>query len=82
MVDYINEDSVNYKTTQSKSMYAQGIFGMVYGSRGDSFCLRGLKEILTLCIADEKICKMVYETDPPTYQMSRYSDWWREYIEL
>jgi len=67
LVDYISEDSVSYRTTHSKSSYASSLYGMIYRERGEAFCLRGIKEMLTMCLADSEICKAVYEMEGPTY---------------
>ncbi len=36
---------------------------------------------MTLCIKDQAIAEYLYNTQPYSFQTTRYSDWFKEYIE-
>lgn len=46
----------------------------------DTFCIKSLKDLLSLADKDDMIAKYIWDAQPPTYMYSRYSDWFREYI--
>lgn len=47
----------------------------------DTFAINCLKEMLSLMAKDEDVARYVYSASPPTYQVARYSDWIRPYLE-
>lgn len=48
----------------------------------DSFAINCLKEMLSLMAKEEHIARYIYYSAPHTYQVARYSDWIRLYIEF
>jgi len=47
----------------------------------DTFCIKALKDLISLCIKDIEIARYIYKQAPHSYQYARYSDWFRGYIE-
>jgi len=50
--------------------------------RMDTFCIKALKDLISLSLKDVEIARYVYRQAPPSYQYARYSDWFKGYIEL
>lgn len=48
----------------------------------DTFCIKALKDLISLCLKDIDIARYIYRQAPPSYQYARYSDWFKSYIEL
>jgi len=47
----------------------------------DTLAVNCLREMLSMMAKDEDIARFVFKSAPPTYQMARYSDWIRPYLE-
>jgi hypothetical protein len=48
--------------------------------RQDSFCIKAIKDIMSLCVKDKAIANYMYRMAPHTYQYCRYTDWFANYI--
>ena len=49
--------------------------------RLDDFCIKVVKELMSLSIKSPVIAKYIYNLPPNCYQYSRYCDWFKEYID-
>lgn len=83
LVERINDEAYTYNTSLMTTSMDDGLFTQLIKCRGrmDTFCVRAIKDLLSLCKKDETICRYVYTAAPPTYQYARYSDWFRSYLE-
>lgn len=83
LVSSINEEANNYITPLSPSFCDEALLAQLLRCRGkmDSSCIKSLKDLLSLCAKDDDVAKFIYNTAPPTYQYSRFSDWFRGYLE-
>jgi len=84
-VDRIGDDAYNYITTWGKSSQStnNALFDalLVVQGRRDEFCVKALKNLLSLASKDREIARFLYNTPPNTYQHARYSDWFRAYLD-
>jgi hypothetical protein len=83
LVDRINEEANTYMTPLSSGANDDSLFSQLLKCKGkqDTSCILCLKEMLSLMSKDDDICRFVYTTTPPTYQYSRFTDWFRIYLE-
>jgi hypothetical protein len=83
MVDRINDESYTYVSPISIGSQEEPLFTQLLKCKGklDTFAINCLQEMLSLMAKDEDIARFVYNSVPPTYQYSRYSDWIRPYLE-
>jgi hypothetical protein len=82
----VNDQSVNYITTLASSIGAGNMICVLerlltQKGRSDEFCLKAIKDLLSLCIKDQAIADYIHKQSPPTYQLSRYTDWFQQYIQ-
>jgi hypothetical protein len=49
--------------------------------RLDDFCIRGVRDMMQLSLADIEIAKYIYSMPSHSYQYARYVDWFREYLD-
>lgn len=47
----------------------------------DDFCIKAVKELMSLCIKSAVIAKYIYNLPPNNFQWARYCDWFKEYID-
>lgn len=59
------------------------MFDQLLRCRGglDTFCMKSLKDLLSLADKDDVIARYIWSAHPPTYMYARYSDWFREYVD-
>lgn len=82
-VDRINEEAFTYVSPITNAPSEDSLFSQLLKCKGklDTFAINCLQEMLSLMAKDDDIARFVYKTAPPTYQISRYSDWIRTYLE-
>lgn len=83
LVDRISEDCSSYISTLGGSYADDCLLANLLRSKGrlETFAVNCLKELLNLMSKDSMIARHVYYSAPNTYQVSRYSDWIRHYLE-
>lgn len=47
----------------------------------DDFCIKAIKDLISLCVKDVKIARFIYRLPPNSYQNARYCDWFTGYID-
>jgi len=47
----------------------------------DTFCIKALKDLLSLADKDDTIARYIWDGLPACYIYARYSDWFKEYID-
>lgn len=86
LVERINDEAYTYVssllTTSSQKTEDALFTSLLKGrQRSDLFTCKALKDLLSLCAKDTAIARFVYGTAPFTYQFSRYSDWFSQFIK-
>ena len=81
LIERINDDYHTYGNSLMTSQMDEALFSQLYKCRGknDNFCVKALKDLLSLCDKDDKIARYVYDCSPPSAQYARYADWFRDY---
>lgn len=46
----------------------------------DTFCLKGLKDLIKLCVKDDEIARYIFDCPAQTLQWNRFIDWFHNYI--
>jgi transposase len=61
----------------------ESLFAQLLKCKGklDTFAINCLQEMLSLMAKDDVIARFVFHAAPHCYQISRYSDWIRPYLE-
>ncbi len=79
--DRINEDTYTY-VTFCNGLHQDSLLKQLVNCRGklENFAINCLKDLLSLMAKDEDIARFVYNSQGPTYQFARYSDWFRGYL--
>lgn len=80
----INEESNTYSTTLGNiGGNNRAMFDQLLRCRGmlDTFCIKALKDLLSLADKDDTIARYIWNGLPACYIYARYSDWFKEYIE-
>ncbi len=49
--------------------------------KADNLTINCLKDMLSLMAKDEQIARYIYHSAPHTYQVARFTDWIRPYLE-
>jgi hypothetical protein len=85
-VQRINDYAYSYQTTIPDSFNNSGLTCLLerllqQRGRSDEFCLKAVKDLMSLCLKDDMICKYIYNLPPPSYQYQRYVDWFGVYID-
>ena len=83
LIDRINDEAHLYVSPLVTGPVDDALLSQLLKCKGkiDSFAVNCLKEMLSLMAKDDDIARFVYRSAPPTYQMARYSDWIRPYLE-
>lgn len=84
-VHRINDYAYSYQSTIPDSFNNSGLICLLerllqQRGRSDEFCLKAVKDLMSLCLKDEVINKYIYDLPPPSFQYQRYVDWFGEYI--
>lgn len=82
-MDRINEDAYAYISPLLNGPTEDSLLSQLLKCKGkmDTLAINCLKEMLSLMAKDDDIARFVYFSAPPTYQMARYSDWIKSYLE-
>ena len=83
LVERINDEAYIYVSTLMSTSTEESLMTLLLKQRGrmDTFCIKALKDLISLCLKDIDIARYIYRQAPPSYQYARYSDWFRSYIE-
>ena len=83
LVERINDEAYVYVSTLMSTSTEESLMTLLLKQRGrmDTFCVKALKDLIQLCLKDIEIARYIYRQAPPSYQYSRYSDWFKSYIE-
>lgn len=69
LVDSINEECSHYVSPLSPGVVDEALLAQLLRCRGkmDTFCIKSLKDLLSLCAKDDDVAKFIFESAPPTY---------------
>lgn len=81
----VDDQAYNYYSTLANSfnnIQLSCILDKLLAQRGrsDEFCLKAIKDIFSLCIKDEVIADYIYNMPPPSFQFTRYIEWFELYL--
>jgi len=83
LVDRINDESMSYSSPILYGASDEALIAQIIKCKGrfDVQCISCLKELLSLMRKDSDVAHFVYHLPPQTYQCSRFTDWFRPYLE-
>jgi len=83
LVYKINDEAFTYVSPIINSHNEEALLMQLLKCKGrlDTFAVNCLKEMLSLMVKDEAICRFIYNSGPPTFQYSRYTDWILPYLD-
>jgi len=83
LVDRINDESMNYTSPILYTASDEALIAQIIKCKGrfDVQCISCLKELLSLMKKDRDVAHFVYNLPPHTFQYSRFTDWFRPYLE-
>jgi len=79
-INYINQEAHQYKSGIVKG-HGEGLLTDMFKAQRTrvEFTIYAMLEVLQLCVQDAQICEYIYKLPPPTYQYSRYCDWFEPF---
>lgn len=82
LAERINDDAYRYTSTLCQSMSDDCLLNLLIKQIGrqDNFCIKAVKDLMSLCLKDADIAEYMYRMAPHTYQYARYTDWFGNYI--
>lgn len=69
LVDRINDEVYTYVSSLLTTSTEEPLMTLLLKQRGrmDTFCIKALKDLMSLCLKDVEIAKYIYRQAPPTY---------------
>lgn len=69
LVERINDDAYTYVSTLMTTTTEDALMTLLLKQRGrmDTFCIKALKDLISLCLKDIEIARYIYRQAPPSY---------------